>query len=395
MGGSFVYMINFTGNRLSRSDRIKLKANRKAKVALALAVALLFLISGKIYWKDLERLLSPKQSLPMDNYAIQALADSLVIQTVREFQLDDPTLVDSLIAQAGGPSYRRVRQAWPAGLPSEFFIERLQKRCNKYQFSCDCVESARRQKTTCTIVRDGVKGAQIVLEADRGARLKGRGIAFVIRNLGAWNNESILEIINKKIKFGYIGTPNTYPTGSTKKTFEAAGIISILELPGRKSGLVGYKKKQNDSSRKKDDSEKELMAEIFERHPKLKVIYFDKTLGYELPFVKIGLSQAAAMKVAYLYNNSAPDRIDSLAYSSGLDIISAKTFADFDKGFEADSIAALLYDLIIPDRPNRRILVFDAQECTPQTLIRLFDTVSALGINIKNCMELADTLKSF
>jgi len=387
-------MTKMAGTRLSRSERRKLKRNIKAKVALALALALLLLALGKAYWKEIGRLFSSAHDDSQDKYAFQALADSLIIQTVRDFQLSDHIYVDSLANQIGGPSYRCLRQPWPSRLPWEFYIRGLQQLCLQNELSCDCLEWAKQQKTTCVLSHGGLKGGQITLETNKSAKLKGRDVAFIIRNLGAWNNESILEIIDRRIRFGYIGTPDTYPTGKMKKTLEAAGIISILELPGRKSGLIDFKNKQGRLSGKKSGSDKELMAEIFERHPNLKIIYFDKTFGYELPFVRTGISQAGERKAAYLYNNSAPDQVDSLAYSGGLDIISAKKFADFDGEFEADSVASILSDLIMPDPPNRRILVIDAREYSPLMFIRLYDTFSGLGINIKNCIELTDTLGS-
>jgi hypothetical protein len=365
---------------------------------LSLTLILLCLISGKLFKKDIQRLWRSGIISSPDETSFQALADSLARRTGLEFQLSDSVVVDSLLDQPGGPIYRRIRIPWPKHLPFEFYARRLRKLCVENQLSCDCVESSKERQMTCSIRGNGLIGALAVVKADGRIKLKGREIAIVIKNLGLWNNDDILETLEADLLFAYIGSPNTFPTGKMKSALESAGIITILELPREKTGLVEFRDKKNKSKRGKDLSVRELWADIFERHPNIKAIYFDKSYGCDLAFVKTAISQAAENNVAFIYKNSEPDEVDSLAYSGGLDIIrfdGAKNIADFDNLNLEETKAELLAELILPGKPHKLILTFDAAKTDHQAIIRLYDSLLDIGINPKSYIDLVDTLESF
>ena len=96
----------------------------------------------------------------------------------------------------------------------------------------------------------------------------------------------------------------------------------------------------------------------------------------------------------YLYDDAKPNEIDSLAYSGGLVILSAKNIAelgnDKDKGLESE----VLNKIIQPDGPRRGVLVCDAQDIKPSMITAIYRDLRKLGVNIKNYIELADTLQS-
>lgn len=387
--------MNSPGDRLSRSDRQRLRTGAKTRAAMALALILILLIVGRIYWDRLMHAI-PDDIFSSRSYGeIQVLADSAIIQACRDFRLSDTLRVDSLIQQQDGNSMRIFGLSWPRKLPFEFLAQRIVELCRENRLSCDCRESAADRYMTCDLGSSEIVTARITVREDRRAKLEGRGLALLYKNLGSLGNDKILDILNGGLIFGYIGSPNEYPSGRIKRALESAGVVSILEIPGRKSDLVEFR---NEVKTKADDGSEfdvGLMRDIFKRHPNVGAIYITRSDEYELEIVKAALNTAKKQNIPYLYQNRIPDEIDSLAYSSGLDIIAMKKIADFSAGFDNKQVTLLVHDLAVPDSPDSLITIVDGENCDTRSLARLRDTLDGLGIKLFNFNRLTETIDSF
>jgi len=384
--------------RLSRKERRRLTANKKAPIALGLAVLLLLLILGNTQRQRIELLFR------LDDLGeIQALAYSIAIQTGESFHLSDSCYTDSLLTQPGDPEgghiIRRIRQPWPDHLPFEFYVERLRKLSRDNGLSCDCIESGKERRLLCAIGSGGFIGTQIVIETQPRTKLSGREIAFVFSNLGALSNEKIMEILDHDITFSYFASPDVYPSSQMKRALEKAGIVSIIELPADASNLAELGSSDNKpSSKSKQDrrkiSHRELVKNLFGRHPNPGAVFFERSNDLDSAFVRSAVKLAAETKTAYLYENSTPDGIDSLAYSSGLTMISMNSVADFRGRFIGEMRPMLLRDLISSQIPVRKVILFDAAILDAEEFIDLHNTLRRLGVNILDCISLGDVRES-
>lgn len=384
--------------RLSRKERRRLTANKKAPIALGLAVLLLLLVLGNTQWRRIERFFGSD-----DLGEIQALADSIAIQAGESFYMSDSSYTDSLLNQPGAPEgshiIRRIRQPWPDHLPFEFYVERLQELSRVNGLICDCIESEKERRLFCTIGSGAFAGAQIIVEPRRSTKLAGREMAFVFRNLGALSDEKITEILDHDITFSYFAFPDVYPSSRIKKALEQAGVVSIIELPadildlpefGSQDGKPSPKSKRN----RKEINHGELVRNLFGRHPNAGAVFFKRSDGFDSAFVRSAIELAKETKTAYLYENSTPDGIDSLAYSSGLTMISMNSVADFRISTIGEVGPVLLQDLILSRIPVQQVILFDAAMLDVEEFIDLHNTLLRLGVNILDYISLADVRES-
>ncbi|MEE9555421.1 MAG: hypothetical protein V3W18_14130 [candidate division Zixibacteria bacterium] len=385
-------MMNFP-DRISRSERKRFKNVKKTRIALALALALSLLVVGKTYLTDIERLLSRSLARISENGEFTLLADSIIVKTSADFQLSDSLSVDSVITTIDGLSYRRFRQAWPRKIPFEFYIRRLQKFCREQGLLCDCNDSG--TIANCSIRLDNRVGAELILEQSRKTRLENRQISVLVKNPGALKNTELLELIETGLPFAYIGSANTYPAGKIKKALASANITAILELPGRKSDIIEPGGKKGKSSNKSRNNLSVLATDILGRHPNTKVLYFDKSNGYDPPFVEEIIRKSVDKGIAYLYDSIEPDFIDSLAYSYGLNIISMKNIAEFNIGRSDEFRVKLTYEMTSPGFSHQRLLVADMEKIKIESLIKLKSFAHKVDINFLDYIGLADTVLSF
>lgn len=334
---------------------------------------------------------------------IQALVYSVAIQTGENFQLSDSSYTDSLLTQPADPEdgyiIRRIRQPWPDYLPFEFYVDRLRKLSRAIGLTCDCIQSGNEEQLLCTVGSGAFIGAQIVVERQRRTILSGREIAFVFWNLGTLSDDKIMEILDHNIAFSYFTSSDIYPSRRMKKTLEKAGIVSIIELPTDISNLVepglsGTKQTSRNKRNSKQMSHPELVRILFERHPNPGAVSFRRSGGLDSGFVRSAIELAGDAKIAYLYDNSTPDGIDSLAYSSGLTMITMKSVADFRDNSIGEIRPLLLNNLISSQNPIRMTILFDASKLNVKEFIDLHNNLRRLGINILSCILLADIKES-
>ena len=379
-------------DRISRSERRKFKNVKKARIALSLAVALSLLVIGKAYLNDIERFLARSLFRFSENTEFPLLVDSLIARTSADFRLSDSLSIDSVITPIDGVSYRRFRQPWPNKLPFEFYIERLQRLCRENSLYCECTDYG--NEVACSILLDNRVGGELRLEKRRSAKLDGRSLSIVIENLGALKNEELLELIEIGLPFAYIGSPDTYPAGKIKKALSTKHITAILELPGREADIIEPRGKKGKSSSKGDKDTGARVSDILGRHPNTKVLFFDRSKGYDLPFVEEIMRKSAIDGIAYLYDNPESDIIDSLAYSHGLNIITVKNVAEFRMSNDNEFRARLIGEMISPDFPDNGYLAVDLEKISIKTLLNLKTFAHNANVKFVAYTDLAETVLS-
>lgn len=379
-------------DRISRSERRKFKNVKKARIALSLAVALSLLVIGNAYLNDIERFLTRSLFGFSENAEFPLLADSLIARTSADFRLSDSLSVDSVITPIDGISYRRFRQPWPNKLPFEFYIERLQRLCRENSLYCECTDYG--NEVICSVLLDNRVGGELTLEKRWGTKLEGRSLSIIIENLGALKNEELLELIEAALPFAYIGSPNTYPAGKIKKALSSKHITAILELPGKEADIIEPRGKKGKSSLKGNKNTGARVSDILGRHPNTKVLFFDRSKGYDLPFVEEILRKSAILGIAYLYDKSESDIIDSLAYSHGLNIVSVKNVAEYRMSNGEEFKARLIGEMISPDFPDSGYLAVDLEKINIKMLLNLKTFAHNANIKFVAYIGLAETVLS-
>jgi hypothetical protein len=379
--------------RLSRRQRLRLSGKRKLQFALALAVMLLILVVIRNWWPQLKNLVSPP-----DYIEIQAVADSLILQAGSSFALTDTTVSDSLLARNNprGDSYacRLYGQPWPAILPFEFYVERLQELCRQKSLTCNCQESGE-NNLDCRVGVGGFDGAMVRVRRTARTGLAGRRVAFLIKNLGALSNSEIMKMVDNGVIFSYLATPDVYPSTRIKNALERAGVTSILEIPAERSNLIElWQRASGKEGKSHGQEDRELVASLFERHPGSGAIIVKRTGGVDSSFVTSIIEEAKKRKAAYIYDNESPDAIDSLAYSSGLVILNMKNIADFSDGRFDHNRSAFLRELILSSEPFQRTIMLEGSAVDVDDLLSLQRTLQRLGVNSVNSISLMEAEES-
>lgn len=379
--------------RLSRSDRLKLSGRRRTQFALALAFLLLILVAVRIWWPRLEGLINPP-----DYGRIQAVADSLILQAGRSFALSDSVYVDSLLNQVNPREennlYRRYGQPWPGILPFEFYAGRLQELSREKRLVCKCEESSENH-LTCAVGVDDFCGAVVLVKRSAKTRLAGRKVAFLINNLGALDNSQIMKMVENGLDFSYMATPDVYPSAKIKRALEGAGVTSILEIPSEIKNVADFPAQGASQSGNADlQDEGRLAASLFERQPNPVAIIVKRSGRIDSSFVTKIIEQAKSRKVAFIYENRAPDFIDSLAYSGGLVILNMKNVADFSEGQFSHNRSAFLREMILSPESAPRIALFEGSAVKAEDLLGLQRSFQRLGVKLMDSISLMEIRES-
>jgi len=383
-------MISFS-NRISRTERKKLRGGKKTGIALSLALLLVCLIVGRSYREEIGRFLRDS-ILPSPDYArLASVADSLIVSTVSAFRLDHSP-AESTVTRSDGLSHKRFTQTWPPRLPFEIFVQKLDMAARQRGFYCECVES--KNRVDCSIILEDEIVGQITMESDRLARLAGRRLAIILKNPGSSINEQLSELAKSGVPLAYIGSPNTFPAGKIKNTLESAGVSTLLEVPGREAGVFKMLERKGKSPKKNWGDSDDLAADIILRHPDTAALFVDRAGGVDLPFIAAIMRNAQASGIAYLYENTRPDAVDSLAYSSGLRIVRMKNVAEFSNGKAEDFMTALTSELIAPGFPSEKTVIIDIKMIDFNSLLEMAGRFDEIGVKIMRYIELTDTTES-
>jgi len=386
-------MTDLTGRRLSRAARAKLSGRRKARISILLAFILVLVILGRIYREEIASRITFDFISFLSDTDYHTLADSILTATSANFGLEASMQFDSAATDNDSTASRHYHQKWPSYIPFVIYVKTLSTRARQSDLFCDCVESKSEDSLNCAITHDGTIMATVTVESDRRTHLPNREFSLVVRNLGAWKNEDISRLIEDGVLFSCIGTPNTYPTERVRKSLESAGVVSILALPRQRSSLIISPKKKG----KKDKSDRELWDDILSRHPGTLAIRFDESGPSDLEYISQLLVEAAKKNISYIFENTVPDKIDSLAYSDGLDIIrlkSAKEIADYSESKLALFSSNLIREMSQAGRSWSSIIIVDASKCGPNQARRLYDSLRSAGAKPLNFIALSDTLDS-
>ncbi|UCE66578.1 MAG: hypothetical protein JSU85_00765 [Candidatus Zixiibacteriota bacterium] len=375
-----------SNDRISRKQRLKTLKNKKAGIALVLALILISLVVGKTYRTQLGILLESSSIKNVFQKNSPDELDSLVIQTGRGFRLNNPTEVDTAFQDTTGIRRMRFLQPWPSGLPLEFYARKLQELTGKSGINCNCVMFGRDDSLVCELISGDNGRAKIVAIPDKKTGLEERFLGIILKNIYELENQEINSIVKSRIPFGYLAEVDVFPAGEIKTQLRSEWVTSILTIPASRKDLVKY-----DLLKEKGESEyRDLAMDLLNRHPNIAFLRFERSEDTDYLFVEALFDRAKGKKIGYIYENSAPDRIDSLAFSAGLTFISYAKILDYTDKNLNEIQTALIRELIYLEDPCKTIITVDISKMQSQKMISLMLYLNKIGINGLNINKLTD-----
>jgi len=377
-------------DRISRKQRRKLFNSKRASIALLLAVILLILVVGNNYRNIISTLIENKIGALTLKRQFQ-IADSLAFSVGKSFELNRSPEIDTTLIDSEGKPYRRIFQPWPSRLPLYYYAERIQAKAQELEIGCDCIDSL--NYLVCRLMVGAYPGAVVIVRPNKNVKFKNRAVGFIFRNIYDAKSRDILKIVKKKIPFGYFASPDVYPAGEIRKRLQSPGIWSILLASSSKDDLISQASIRQGSKRirksaNKSPSDDDLISSLLNRHPNLRVIGFYKQNKDDRFFVKTTLQQAKNLEICYLYMNSTPNFIDSLAYSAGLTFITLDTLASYNKNTMAELKPMIIRDITQSNRKKNMIYTIDISKVEINKFADLALYLKHIGVNLLSIKEL-------
>lgn len=377
-------------DRISRKQRGKLFDSKLASIALLLAVILLFLVVGNKYRSIISTLIENKiGALTLNRQFL--IADSLAFSVGKNFELNRSPEIDTTLINLEGKPYRRIFQPWPSGLSLYYYAERIQAKARKFEIDCDCVDSS--NFLVCRLMVGASPGAVVIVRPDKNVKFKNKAVGFIFRNIYDAESRDILKIVKKKIPFGYFASPYVYPAGEIRKKLKSPGIWSILLASSSKDDLISQGSLRQGSNKIKKSANKrpsddDLISDLLNRHPNLRIIGFYKQNKEDRLFVKATLQHAKNLNISYLYIKSTPNFIDSLAYSAGLTFITLDTLANYNISTLTELKSIVIRDITNSNRKKILIYTVDISKVDANKFTDLALYLKNIGVNLLSIKEL-------
>jgi len=375
-----------SNDRISRKQRLKALNNKKARIALILALILILLVVGKTYRTQLGILLDNKLVKSILRDRIPEDADSLAFQTGYSFQLNNSPEVDTVFRDTTGIGFKRITQPWPSELPLVFYARRLQELSGNFGVDCNCVMFGENDSLVCELISGDNSRADVAVIPDKKTGLEGRFLGIILKNIYELRNQDIARIVDSKFPFGYLAEIDVFPAGDIKKRLRSEWVTAILTMPTSRKDLIKY-----DLLKKEGKSDyRDLASDLLNRHPNLALLRFDRSEDTDYLFVKALIIQAKEKKIGYIYEDGAPDRIDSLAFSAGLAFVSYNKVLDYtEKGFK-EIQTDLVTELVRSRDPRKTAITIDISKIQIQRIIGLMKYLKKIGINMLPINKLSD-----
>ncbi len=375
-----------SNDRISRKQRLQTLKNKKAGIALVLALILISLVIGKTYRTQLGNLLESSYVKSILQKNSRDDLDSLVIETGHSFRLNNPTEVDSAYQDTAGIRRVRVLQPWPSGLPLEFYARKLQELAGKSGINCNCVMFGGDDSLVCELISGDYARAKVVAIPDKKTGLEGRFLGIILKNIYELENREIVTIVKSRIPFGYLAAIDVFPAGDIKTQLRSESVTAVLKIPTSRKDLVRYDLLKDEGKSDYRDSAFDLLN----RYPNLAFLRFDRSDDIDYLFIEALVDRAKEKKIGYIYENRVPDRIDSLAFSAGLTFISYYKILDYTDKNLNEIQTALITELIYLEDPCKTIITVDISKMQIQKMISLMLYFNKIGINVLNINKLTD-----
>jgi|GEM_PF-5742486 len=375
-----------SNDRISRKQRLRALSDNKAKIALILALILILLVIGKTYKAQFEILLSNRLFNNIFEGGISKDVDSLVIKTSRSFIMSSIPKIDTVSHDSAGIVFMRISQAWPFELPLVFFAQRLQEMSRISGIDCNCVQFGDSDSLVCGLLSGDRPRAKVVAIPDRKTILEGRFLGIIFENIYELGNQDIIKIVESKIPFGYLADIDVYPAGEIRRQLHSDWVSAILTIPTSREDLIKHDLIRNEY---KSDY-RDISIDLLNRYPNLAFIRFKRSDDADYSFVEALTDRAKEKKVGYIYENSAPDRIDSLAFSAGLTFITHDKILNYSDKSLTEIQIDLIAGLVHLGDPGKTAIKVDISRIKARRMIDLMKYLKKIGIDILYINELTD-----
>jgi hypothetical protein len=330
------------------------------------------------------------KTLPPAN--LTSLADSLILNCCASFGLSEKAFIQTSISQTGGPGYHRIRQGWPAELPTLVFAQRLSELAVQKNLRCDCVESPKLNTLECEIKSGNTIGSIATLDIGQNTNLVGREVALIFENLDSMKVEDIVKIIKSGVVFSYFADDQFYPSGDLLKLFSRGNVTSILRLPGDETGLrlmgkSGYAGKPSTKKKGSQPQISSLSTGLLGRHPGAKAFVIESGGSVNRKAIRGIFDEARKARLTYLVNSDLGGEFDTSAINAGLSgatlnlIYSDKSLTQFK--FE------LMDQLLSDDSLHQIAFCLDASKVDPDALVSFKILLDRIGVKFRPFMKLA------
>ena len=387
--------------RISRHDRRRPFTPAKIFIIAALSLFLLGIVGYKLMQPTSTKPPIVPTSASIPKIDISILGDSIIANCCRSYGLTANIVFESNRSQpvgVGGSLYRHYLQEWPDEIPFVNFAQRLTRMAAVRNLNCECLESEKGNWAECTLKLGRKLASGIRLTAGRKCKLAEREVAFLLDNFGTLKGEEVITLIKSGFTFGYISTPDVYPSAEVRKLMARANITTILTLPPKKAdwiSLASIMGMAGKSGKKKVSPvfNSNLIDEILARQPDAKIFCFKPSNIIEKDVVSLVVERASRKKMSYLPIGSSNYKLDSLGiplkvkklYIQGESEVASAAISDlklrlFNKLLSADSLSQ---ELII--RP-------DVSKIGIDNLINLKSTLDRLGVKVRPVSRLLEPI---
>jgi hypothetical protein len=375
-----------TNERISRKQRLKAFGRRKTGIAIVLALVLITLVIIKTYQGKFSELLNESFVGDIFRGSYAENLDSLAIRVGHSFLLNNHPESSTVSGDSAGISYRRVRQPWPSALPLIFYSRSIQNVCDKYGIKYSCVIYGIRDSLVCELQSGNHNRLDITVIPGKKTRLDKRSIGIILKNIYELDNRDIIKIIDSRIPFGYLATIDVFPAGDIKRRLRSNRVASVISVSASRRELA----RRAVSGGRAESEYQKYVSHLLNLHPNLAFVDIERSDDIDQLFVKVLIDEAKKKGIDYIYRNSVPDGIDSLAYGAGLTFITYSKITDYTKmGFRG--IRSLLTsELILSEKPLKMIISVDISNVGVDDLIDLMKYLKSLGINVLYLNKLSD-----
>ena len=375
-----------SNDRISRKHRPGRFKNRKTLAAWLLGIILAVLVIVVFFDEPVGKLIGDRVIKKMLSRGPSESPDSLAARLERSFMLNNPPEPAEL-SKNGSDSAARIVQRWPSRLSMMVYADRLRGFSSESGYGCDCIEYGSGDSLVCELTADGSTSAAITLFPDRNTELTKRSIGVILKNLYELDNDEILRVIDSRIPFGYLADIEVFPAGEIKKRLQSRWVSSILSIPTDKGiiarlGPSKSKRKGGKGKAADDSGYAESASDLLDRYPNLTLIRFERSNDPDYKFVESVLEQAKKKSIDYIYGDDVPDRIDSLAYGTGLSFINGKMIKDCTQLKFPEIKKLLLIDPVASTVPIQEVAVIDITKIKPGDFLQLLGRMRSIGIEI-------------
>jgi hypothetical protein len=374
-----------SNDRISRKQRLRTLRNYKAKIAVALAIVLILMVTGRIIGPRLGSVVKKTPLVNIFHSGGSDKPDSVAIRMGLSFRLSKAAGADTVFQDSLTINLIRIKQPWPSGLPFEYYAQRIQEVSKESGIDCNCVQYGEYDSLICDLKSGGYR-AIVVVDPDRRTNLKGRYLGVILKNVYRLNARDIASIVSSGIPFGYLAAADVFPAGEVKRELRSNWTASILRLSLSREDLLKY----NIIKEGKDPDYRKIASDLLHRHPKTSLIALERSGEVDYRLAEAIIDGAKEEDIGYIYDPGTIDRIDSLAYSAGLTFVTLSEAMDYTE-MNSNMFRSILYnDLILSENPAKMLVIADITRIGAGEYVKIMKFLRGIGVNILDINKLSD-----